>query len=171
MTALLRRANILALDIGALMLGALFITFLIQIAARYVFNAPALWTLEACLTLWLWVVFWGGAFVVREKDHVRFDVIYGAVARPVQRVFALVSALAIGAGFLAAMPATWSYISFYEIKKSSVIGIRLDIVFSIYGVFAVVMVLRYLWRAVKLLRGAHPEELDQREIQDGRAIQ
>lgn len=165
------RLRLFALDIGAILLGALFIVFLIQIAARYVFNAPALWTLEACLTLWLWVVFWGGAFVLQEKDHVRFDVLYLAVSRRTRRVFALVSAVALGAGMLAALPATWSYIDFYQIKRSAVLGIRLDIVFSIYGIFALMMVIRYFWRSWLLIRGADPEQLDGRQIQDGYHVQ
>ncbi|CAN1532582.1 DctM TRAP-type C4-dicarboxylate transport system, small permease component [Rhabdaerophilaceae bacterium] len=171
MTTLISRLRMAAMDIAALMLGALFIVFLIQIATRYVFNAPALWTLEACLTLWLWVVFWGGAFVLDEKDHVRFDVLYAVVGRRTQRVFALVSAVALGAGMLAALPATWSYITFYEIKRSSVMGIRLDIVFSIYGIFAAVLVARYFWRAWLLARGADPETLDNRQVQDGYHVQ
>ncbi|MCZ8261493.1 MAG: TRAP transporter small permease subunit [Beijerinckiaceae bacterium] len=171
MLSLIHRARMLALDIAALMLGALFIVFLIQIAARYVFNAPALWTLEACLTLWLWVVFWGGAFVLQEKDHVRFDVLYIAVGRNLRRAFAMISAIAIGGGMLAALPATWSYISFYQIKRSAVLGIRLDIVFSIYGIFAVMLVIRYFWRAYLVARGADPDELDNREIQDGYHVQ
>lgn len=171
MTRWLERLRLAALDLGALMLGALFLVFLIQIAARYLFNAPALWTLEACLTLWLWVVFWGGAFVLTEKDHVRFDVLYGAVNLRLRRIFALVSAIAIAAGFLAALPATWSYIDFYQIKRSAVLGIRLDIVFSIYGIFAVVVVIRYLWRAFLLARGADPEVLDGRVAGDGYNVQ
>jgi C4-dicarboxylate transporter, DctQ subunit len=171
MSRLVAWARMAALDIAALMLGGLFLVFLIQIAARYVFNAPALWTLEACLTLWLWVVFWGAAFVLTEKDHVRFDVLYDSVGRQTRRVFALVSAVAIAAGFLAALPATWSYINFYQIKRSAVLTIRLDIVFSIYGVFAIVIVLRYLWRALLLARGANPDVLDGREAQDGYHVQ
>lgn len=171
MSRLIRLARLAALDIAALMLGGLFLVFLIQIAARYVFNAPALWTLEACLTLWLWVVFWGAAFVLTEKDHVRFDVLYDSVRARTRRLFALISAIAIAAGFLAALPATWSYIDFYQIKRSAVLGIRLDIVFSIYGVFAIVIVLRYLWRAWLLMRGADPETLDGRQVQDGYHVQ
>jgi C4-dicarboxylate transporter, DctQ subunit len=169
--AVINRLRIAALDIAALMLGALFIVFLMQVVARYIFNAPLLWTLEACLTLWLWAVFWGGAFILREKDHVRFDVVYSAVGMRMRRAFAFVSAIALAGGFLAALPATWSYISFYKIKKSSVIGIRLDVVFSIYAVFAVAMILRYLWRAFMLARGADPDVLDEREAHDGKAIQ
>ena len=171
MKSLLPRLRTLALDVGALMLGALFVVFLIQIVSRYVFNAPTLWTLEACLTLWLWIVFWCGAFVLGERDHVRFDVLYSAARARTRRVFALVSALAIGAGFLAALPATWSYVSFYEIKRSSVLGIRLDVVFSVYLIFAAMMVIRYFWRAWLLLRGADPLALDQRAVGDGYTVQ
>jgi C4-dicarboxylate transporter, DctQ subunit len=171
MAKIIARLRIAALDIAALMLGAMFIIFLVQIAARYVFNAPLLWTLEACLTLWLWVVFWGAAFVLQEKDHVRFDVLYGAVDVGTRRLFALISAVAIAGGLLAALPATWSYIDFYQIKRSSVIGIRLDIVFSIYGIFATVLVLRYAWRAWLIARGADPDKLDGRQAGDGYNVQ
>jgi C4-dicarboxylate transporter DctQ subunit len=171
MNSLMQRARVVALDIAALMLGALFVVFLIQVASRYVFNAPALWTLEACLTLWLWVVFWGGAFVLQEKDHVRFDVLYVAVGCNLRRAFAMVSAVAIGGGMLAALPATWSYITFYQIKRSAVMGIRLDIVFCIYGIFAAMLVVRYFWRAFLVARGADPDELDGREVQDGYHVQ
>jgi len=171
MNSLMRKARTLALDVAALMLGALFVVFLIQVSSRYVFNTPALWTLEACLTLWLWVVFWGGAFVLQEKDHVRFDVLYVAVGRNLRRVFAMVSAIAIGGGMLAALPATWGYISFYQIKRSAVMGIRLDIVFSIYGIFAAMLVIRYFWRAFLVARGADPENLDNREVRDGYHVQ
>lgn len=171
MRFLLPRLRTFALDVGALMLGALFVVFLIQIVSRYVFNAPSLWTLEACLTLWLWIVFWCGAFVLGERDQVRFDVLYAGARLRTRRIFALVSALAIGGGFLAALPATWSYVSFYEIKRSSVLGIRLDVVFSIYIIFAAMMVIRYFWRAWLLARGADPLDLDQRAVGDGYTVQ
>ena len=171
MSRLVKFARTAAMDIAALMLGGVFVVFLIQIVARYIFNAPVSWTLEACLTLWLWLVFWGGAFVLTEKDHVRFDILYDSVRARTRRIFAIVSAVAIGGGFLAALPATWSYIDFYQIKRSAVLGIRLDIVFSIYGVFAVMMVLRYFWRASLLMRGADPNVLDGREAQDGHHVQ
>jgi TRAP-type C4-dicarboxylate transport system permease small subunit len=160
LAALVNRLRAAALDVAALLLGAMFIVFLIQIVARYVFSAPVSWTLEACLTLWLWVVFWGGAFILSERDHVRFDVLYTSVGTRLRRLFALASALAISLGMAAALPATWSYVSFYEIKRSAVIGIRLDIVFSVYLVFAVALILSYAWRAVRLIRGAHPDALD-----------
>lgn len=139
------------------LLAATFLAFVVQVVFRYVLNAPLSWTLEACLTLWLWLVFWGCAFLLGPHDHVSFDVLYEACNRPVRRVMALISALAITIAFAVSLPATWSFISFYSIKDSATLGIRMDYVFSIYGLFAVATILRYGWRVVCLLRGDSPD--------------
>lgn len=65
-----------AKDIAAAILGLMFLTFMAQILFRYVLNLPLDWTLELCLTLWLWTVFWGTAFLLEDEDHVRFDIVY-----------------------------------------------------------------------------------------------
>ncbi len=144
-------------DVAAGLLAVMFLTFLIQIFTRYVINYPLAWTLEVCLTAWLWLVFWGAAFILDDRDHVKFDMFYLAASQRVRRILALVTAVAILAGFLAALPATWDYISFYKIKKSATLRIRLDIVFSVYGIFAVAIITRYALRARELLRGAAPD--------------
>ena len=63
----------------AAMLAAMFLTFVLQIFSRYIMNQPIGWTLEVCLTLWLWLVFWGCAFVVRHDEHVAVRVIEALV--------------------------------------------------------------------------------------------
>ena len=42
---------------------------------------PFGWTLELCLILWVWLVFFGCAFVVRQRDQVTFDVLYSRLAQ------------------------------------------------------------------------------------------
>lgn len=152
-------------NVAAGLLAAMFAAFIVQIVARYVVLRiyPDLnigWTLELCLTFWLWAVFWGAAFCLDENDHVRFDILYTAAGRRGRRVMAVAAALMIAAAMLAALPATWDYISFYKIKKSVVLKWRLDYVFSIYGIFAAVIVLRYLWRAWSIIRGEALEAAD-----------
>lgn len=144
-------------DVAVALLTALFGTFVVQILSRYLFGAPVGWTVELCLTAWLWGVFWVAAFCLGDRDHVRFDILYEAAGTRLRRILAGIAALAIAGGLLASMPATWDYISFYRIKKSATLHLRLDYVFSIYGVFAAAIVLRYLWRAARLLRGAAPD--------------
>ncbi len=153
MAAALRFLRDRADNVAAGLLAAMFLTFILQIVSRYVMNSPLGWTLEACLTLWLWLVFWGSAFVLRDEDHVRFDLVYAASGARLRRTFAIVSAVAIAAGLLAALPATIDYITFYKIKKSAILRIRLDVVFSVYGIFAVALIARYALRALSLARG------------------
>lgn len=142
------------------LLTAMFLSFVLQIAARYVFNFPIGWTLELCLTTWIWVVFWEGAFILRDRDHVRFDLVYHLAGERLRRVMAIVAALGILVGFVAALPATFDYITFYKIKRSATLQIRLDYVFSVYGIFAVALIVRYVLRLWRLVRGEDLQALD-----------
>ncbi|MGX5847362.1 TRAP transporter small permease [Mesorhizobium sp. PL10] len=161
MSATIRWLQARADNVAVALLAAMFGAFILQIFTRYVINDPLGWTLEVCLTTWLWLVFWSSAFVLTERDHVTFDLFYLIASRRTQRILALISAAAIVAGFLAALPATYDYITFYKIKKSATLRIRLDVVFSVYGLFAVAVIVRYALRAWQLFRGAAPEPHDE----------
>ena len=140
------------------LLTVMFLSFVVQIVARYVLNAPVGWTLELCLTMWLWVVFWGAAFCVRDRDQVKFDILYLAVPPHVRKWFAVISSAAIVVGLLASAPATWDYISFLYIKKSATLRIRLSYVFTVYMIFLVAVVIRYSFHIPRLLREGAPED-------------
>lgn len=148
-------------NVAVALLAAMFVAFILQIFTRYVINYPLGWTLEVCLTTWLWLVFWSSAFVLTERDHVTFDLFYLTAGERTRRVFAIVSAAAILAGFLAALPATLDYITFYKIKKSATLRIRLDIVFSVYALFAFAVIVRSAFRLWFLARGGAPEPRDE----------
>ncbi|MDE3121455.1 MAG: TRAP transporter small permease subunit [Paracoccaceae bacterium] len=139
------------------MLAAIFVTFLLQIFARYVLTFSIGWTQELITTLWLWLVFWAGAFCLDDRDHIKFDSLYLAVGPGKRRVFAILSAVAVVGGLLYSAPDTWSFISFYMIQRSAVMEIPLGYVFSIFGVFLAMMVIRYTIRAIALLRGGSPD--------------
>jgi TRAP-type C4-dicarboxylate transport system permease small subunit len=139
--------------VAAGMLAALFAVFLVQIAARYVLGLSIGWTVELSLSLWLWIVFWGSAFCLRPSDHIRFDILYLSVRRPVQRVFSAICAVLVVAAFAAAYLPTWDYIDFYKIKRSSTMRIPLNYVFIIYMAFMTMMILRYGRMIVDFLRG------------------
>jgi TRAP-type C4-dicarboxylate transport system permease small subunit len=98
------------------------------------------------------VVFWEAAFLLGDRDHIRFDLFYLMAGNRLRRLLALLAALAIIVAFVAALPATWGYIGFERIRHSDTLHLRLDYVFSIYGIFMVATVIRYglrLWRIVR----------------------
>jgi len=144
--------------VTAVMLAVMFFTFILQIASRYILAEPFTWTLELCLTLWIWIVFWGNAFVVRHGEHVAFDVVYYMVRPRTRRIFALIGALSIVIGLGYSLYPTWDYIDFLKIKKSATLKIPMRTVFSIYAVFIVAAVIAYSYRIYVILRHGVPGE-------------
>ncbi len=140
------------------MLAALFATFMLQIVSRYVMNSPFGWTLELCLMLWVWIVFFGCATIVRDRDHVTFDIVYLSLPRGGRRVLAMIASGAISIGLLWSLVPTWDYIDFLKIKRSATLGIPMRTVFAIYAFFLVVVALRYAWAFVEVMRKGPPDE-------------
>ena len=151
--------------IAATMLAAMFLTFLLQIFSRYVLLTPFGWTLELCLILWVWIVFFGCAFLVRERDHVTFDIFYLAAPRRLRQILALITCAAIVIGMGWALLPTWDYIDWMKIRKTTTVRnpltdtkIPMRTIFSIYAVFMVAIILAYGWRFVDVLRKGPPDE-------------
>jgi len=163
MKAFLRGFSRLTEAIAGGMLAAIFLIFLLQIVLRYFFT-PAGWTLELIGILWVWVIFFSCAFIVRERDHVKFDIIYLAVSQRKRRILALLSAAAIAIGMIYSFLPTWDYIDWMKIRKTSTVRnpftgnkIPLRDVFSIYAVFMVAVAGRYLWQMVDVWRNGPPK--------------
>ena len=148
----LRWLKIGADSVAVLLLAAMFCSFMLQIIFRYIFNHPLSWTLEACLITWLWTVFLGCGLLLRDHDHVRFDVLYLAAPRKLRRLMAGLAAIVFLVAYAFSLPATADYIAFMKIESSSSLKIRLDYIFGIYLLFMIGVIGRYLWRLVQILR-------------------
>ena len=145
-------------NVAVAMLGVLFVAFIIQIVFRYFFNFPIGWTSELTVIMWLWLVLWGAAFVLKESEEIRFDLISGSVGRRMRIAVGIVAALAALILYGASLPATWSYVTFMKVESTAYLKIRFDWLFSIYLVFAVAVMVRYLWVLAHLLRGREVDE-------------
>jgi C4-dicarboxylate transporter DctQ subunit len=162
---------------AAIMMAAMFATFILQITIRYTARAewiaeavPFLdpthfgWTLEFCLVMWVWIVFFGNAFVVRERDHVSFDILYTHVSPTLRKWFSVVSSVAICVGLLWSLEPTWAKFYILRLKKTATLShlfgdwIRMRDIYAVYALFLIVVGLRYGWRAWYVLR--HGAEAD-----------
>ncbi|PKR59652.1 TRAP transporter small permease [Thalassospira lohafexi] len=140
-------------NIAALMLAVMFGAFIVQVACRYLLNFPIGGASELTIIMWLWIVLWGAAFVLREDDEIRFDIVYSAVPRKVRRVMTILAALALLFLYGVSLPATWDFVTFMKIQDTSYLDIRFDWLFSIYVIFAVAILIRYTWILIAALRG------------------
>ena len=154
-------------NVAAGLLAVMFVAFIVQIVFRYFLNFPIGWTSELSVITWLWLVLWGAAFVVREREEIRFDLVYGAVSPRTRRVMGIVTGLSILILYAASLPATVKYVSFMKVEKTSYLKIPFDWLFSIYVLFLLAIIVRYLWILWHLLRGEDPEALDLTKVSSG----
>lgn len=153
---LYRRAE----NVLAAMLAVMFFAFLLQILFRYVLNWPTGWTNELSAILWIWIVLWGAAFVLTEQEEMRFDLIYASAKPRLRGAMFLVFAAALVILYGMSFPAVFDYVTFMKVQKTAYLHIRFDWVFSIYLVFVVAIIVRYIWLSWQVLRGSAPEEFD-----------
>jgi TRAP-type C4-dicarboxylate transport system permease small subunit len=140
-------------NVAVALLAAMFVAFIIQIAFRYLLNFPIGWTSELTVATWLWIVLWGAAFVLRESEEIRFDLISSAVGRRTRRGFAIVTAVALIGLYGLSLPASVDYVAFMKVQSTTYLTIRYDHLYSIFVIFAVAIIARYLWILWRALRG------------------
>ena len=144
-------------NVAALLLLVMFLCFILQIVARYVFNYPLGWTEEASLIAWIWCTLWGAVFVLREKDEVRFDIFYSSLGDRTRCVCTVIAGIAAILLFGIALPGVISYVLFLKVERSAYLGIRLDYLYSIYILFSVGVIIRYAALTWRALRGVPPD--------------
>jgi TRAP-type C4-dicarboxylate transport system permease small subunit len=143
-------------NVAALLLLLMFLFFIIQIVARYIFNYPLGWTDEASVLAWIWCTLWGAAFVLRERDEVRFDLLYSNASSRTRCIYTVITGVATVVLFTISLPAVYSYVTFLKVERTAYLGIRLDYFYSIYVVFAVAVIVRYVVLTWWALRGKPP---------------
>ena len=161
-------------NVMAFLMAVTFVIFIIQIAMRYLakFNlvTPWVWTVDLTSTAFVWIVLFGGGVALSESDHVKFDTVYNMFGVGVRRVMAIMSSLVIVAALVYSLPAVWEWLSLLHrfgkpnatLKYPFTDGksILIAHIYGIYFLFAAALIIRYTIRAVRLLLGAAPEDLD-----------
>ena len=147
-------------NVVALLLAIMFVAFILQIVFRYFLNFPIGWTSELSVIAWLYITLLGSAFWLKESEEVRFELLSGRLGPVGRRVVGFVVALSAVVLFGMALPATVKYVAFMKVESSSYLKIRLDVLYSVYVVFAVAIIVRYGWALVGAVRGRATEEAD-----------
>ena len=154
-------------NVLVLMLGAMFAVFILQIVFRYLLNLPIGWTHEISVIMWLWLVLFGTAFVVRDNEEIRFDILYSAVNQRWRRVLVVASAVILIVLFGISLPAVIDYVMFMKVEKTAYLKIRFDWLYSIYAIFAVATIVRQFWLGYQAIWGRGVDEFDPTKVSSG----
>ena len=136
--------------VSGLMFAGIFVVFIAGIVMRYVFARPLLWSDEVAILLLLWCTFLTDAFAVRASDHVAFDDVWDKASPAGRRIIGIVGSALFALLFLAALPTIVDYILFLWRERTDTLELRLDIVFSCFIVYIVMVIVRLVARCVLL---------------------
>ena len=138
--------------VGGFLYLTLFGVFIIQVIARFFFDQPLPWSDELVVILYIWVILWAAAFMVPEREHVVFDLVYHLASPKVRHFMSILAHLMIGGLAAWGLPASWSYIRFMEREGTPVLGLPFMWVFLPFAFFLVSLVCKGLWAIATLLR-------------------
>jgi TRAP-type C4-dicarboxylate transport system permease small subunit len=137
--------------VASAMFAAVFLIFNYKIFTRYFEHDEAVWADEVLVILFIWIIFWANAFLLRDKDQITFDLVYRLLPPTAKRVAALSRLILVGGIFLWALPGSLDYIRFLWREHTPVLNLRLDVVYSCFGLFLIAVIVRALCGAVRLL--------------------
>ena len=170
--------------IAAMALAAIFLIFLLQIFTRYAPKIawlmpippiadwmsslePIGWTVNLISLLWVWIIFFGCSFFVRERDHVAFDIVYHAMPAGGRKILAIAGSVILIGVFAYSFLPTWDAIMgsrLMELKKIQTLRmpitgdkIAIKWLFAAYILLMVAVMSRYLWRLIETIRFGAPE--------------
>jgi TRAP-type C4-dicarboxylate transport system permease small subunit len=132
----------LARLIGAALFAALFLVFIVQVTARFVFDRPLPWTDEAAVILYVWVILWSAALIVPEREHVAFDLVWNLAGPRTQKAMRAVGLLAVGGLAAWALPASAEFAWFMGREGTAVLGMPLVWLFAPFVLLLVSLVVR-----------------------------
>jgi TRAP-type C4-dicarboxylate transport system permease small subunit len=111
------------------------------------------WTDEAAVILYVWVILWGAAAVVPEREHVVFDLLWNSVNYRSRQVMRIAGSLLIGGLSAAAIPASWDYVHFMAREGSPVLGVSFMWIFMPFVFLLIALVIRSAWAIWNAVRG------------------
>jgi TRAP-type C4-dicarboxylate transport system permease small subunit len=142
----------LANAVGGILFLMLFGMFVLQIAARFGLDQPLPWTDELAVVLYLWVIVWASAFMVPERDHVAFDLLFNHASARTQAVLRCVGHALMGSLAAISLPASWDYVRFMAREGTPVLDLPFMWVFMPLCWLLLALVVRSLVGVVQAWR-------------------
>jgi TRAP-type C4-dicarboxylate transport system permease small subunit len=145
--------------VACAMFAAVFVIFNYKIFTRYFEHNEAVWADEVLVILFVWIVFWANAFLLRDKEQITFDLFYRLLPPPAKRITAIARLALIGGIFAIALPGSLDYIRFLWREHTPVLNLPLDWVYACFGLFLIAIVMRAVAGIVRLCGRQWPDEV------------
>lgn len=122
----------------------MFSVFIIQIAARYIFNSPVQWAYEVTVMGYLWMVVLGACYAYRDRSHVTFTLFYDILPVKGKAVCGFLGNLLMLIAFVFMFAPSCQMIGQMKIQETSIFKIGLNIVYFPFIPFMIIIMIYIL---------------------------
>ena len=152
--ALLKKIGLGLLDfieviMPVLALTTTFVSFIVNVVTRYIFNKPVNACYELCLIGLLWCLLLSAPYAARKHTNVAFTLIYDKFSPAGQRVLRLIGNAFLIFCLAAMLYPCYDWVMFMHRKLSATLKIRFDVLYFPFVVFNVLTLGHLIYDFVK----------------------
>ena len=126
----------------------------IQVFYRYFLNISLEWPFELSIYAYIWTLYLGAAWGVREGHHVKFNILYDKLPLKVQKMVNIVFNTITTAVFIIIFKPIWEYLLFNYRIKTVALKIPWTFVFIVFPIFLILTIIHnieHIIRDIKFL--------------------
>lgn len=141
----------------AAILLSMFVTLVLQVFSRYVFNYPLAWTEELARYLFIWLVFVGASQAMRYRDHIAIGLLVDNVPEIARRIAAIAMNVMVAVFLLLLVVQGWRIVQQVAPLPSTALGVSMALVYLPVPLAAAVMLVRTVAETYCIARHGAPE--------------
>lgn len=122
-----------------LLVAAMTAATLAQVAARYLFGAPLIWSEEAARYLFVWVSMFGAALAVREGSHYALEALVERFPAGLRRAAGLFAKLVAGAFLLILLVTGFEEMQQAHLQDAATLPFRMSLPYAALPIGAALM--------------------------------
>lgn len=138
---------------GALLLVAITVLVVLQVAGRYAIASPLVWTDEVARLGLVWLTFVGAAFVMSHGEHITVELFGKILGRTGVKVVEVVAMLVVLGTCLAFLPGTLEVAVDTHGVTSPALGFPRSLIYAAVLAGLALMALHAVLRVVEILTG------------------
>lgn len=141
-----------------LLIAAMGGVLALQVAMRYVFNHPLIWSEEMARYLFVWLTFIGASYGVRHGVHINMSLLFDQFPRPVKTIVQLAVNLAAAAVFASLIPSGLRFMEDQSFITSSAMQIPMSWIFAAVPVGCALVAIRLVIESVMMFAKGGAEQ-------------
>lgn len=124
-------------------------TVTIQVFYRYFLNISLEWPFELSVYAYIWALYLGAAWGVREEHHVKFNIVYDALSSKVQKIIDIIFNSITTIVFIIIFIPVWDYLLFNYRIKTAALKIPWTYVFGVFSIFLTLTIIHNIGHIIR----------------------